>query len=648
MQERLKLNLTDVDLLAGLPATTLLDATQFYWPYPWPDTDVQSMFAPCIDGVELSQHPSALAAAGALPADVSIILGSNRDEGTDFVCDTNYSHRRGHYSGASLPRSLTKAQFQDWSMGNFGGVVGRMLINESLYSITCNLDPAEYELCPIGTYPSWWWAASRATGDSMMTCPSRRAGLAWTNHSNRAYNYYFAHTPVYSVNTYPTQLYGAFHGSEVPFVWHDTFELTGPAELALSSSMVAYWTNFAKHGDPSGAFEAQPTWPAIASTGPVPMMRFATKRFVPYTSDFTERNITAIPGLRDRECAFWAAVQDLVVNPIPPQHTAHETVPRAPQPEELQTPAHWVQEPRPMPTPTAQFVAVSTALGVLCVGGVQLDQQGHWRDSASVQVLHRGEWHAEAPLLAPRSGHAAATIDGVVYVVGGKASKSTLEFSVHHSMEAFDSAAPSAGWTSRAPLPQPRTEIAAAVLSGRLYVLGGQGPSIEQDAHSVWSYSPASDQWRVETGLSTPRSGLCAAVLGSSLVALGGFRAGSGASFYDTDPLGSVERLTGSVWSNTAALHTPRHSAAAVTVPGAGVVVVGGRRAQDLDLVELLHPNGTWGALPSLPSARSMGGAVWHEGCVYAIGGLGASEGSAFVGTVDKLCVSRLGLAKQQ
>ena len=39
--------------------------------------------------------------------------------------------------------------------------------------------------------------------------------------------------------------------SEVPFVWHDGETLLGEGELALSTSIVNYWTNFAATGNPN-------------------------------------------------------------------------------------------------------------------------------------------------------------------------------------------------------------------------------------------------------------------------------------------------------------------------------------------------------------------------------------------------------------
>lgn len=42
-----------------------------------------------------------------------------------------------------------------------------------------------------------------------------------------------------SVNNPNTTVLGSFHGSEVPFVFYDAFELQGPGELDLSKAMVS-------------------------------------------------------------------------------------------------------------------------------------------------------------------------------------------------------------------------------------------------------------------------------------------------------------------------------------------------------------------------------------------------------------------------
>ena len=53
-------------------------------------------------------------------------------------------------------------------------------------------------------------------------------------HFEHGSMYWFNHTPAFSVNDGNTAAIGAFHGSEVPFVWFDDFELLGQGEQALS------------------------------------------------------------------------------------------------------------------------------------------------------------------------------------------------------------------------------------------------------------------------------------------------------------------------------------------------------------------------------------------------------------------------------
>ncbi len=69
--------------------------------------------------------------------------------------------------------------------------------------------------------------------------------------------YFFSRTPAA-----PTQTLGAFHASELAFVFdsHNSFLEPTEEDFALTAQMVEYWTNFAKTGDPNG--DNLPLWPA--------------------------------------------------------------------------------------------------------------------------------------------------------------------------------------------------------------------------------------------------------------------------------------------------------------------------------------------------------------------------------------------------
>merc|ERR1719478_986467 len=98
----------------------------------------------------------------------------------------------------------------------------------------------------------FWVAAMRSAGDAAILCRTRELLQAAHNqNTSKVWWYYFTHTPIHSMNMGDLQYEGAFHGAEVPFVWYDSFELTGDGERYLSNAMGCYWINFAATGNPN-------------------------------------------------------------------------------------------------------------------------------------------------------------------------------------------------------------------------------------------------------------------------------------------------------------------------------------------------------------------------------------------------------------
>lgn len=193
-----------VDCMVSKDALTLVSATDPYYgngtacmyhkcpkPSSLPNGEslTGTLFAPVTDGEILPFAPVLQLAKGQLAPGVSVLLGTNRDEGSLF-CDVVIRDSE---------------DFQAWAVRNFGSDVASML-------------PLIYNTS-VG-YQSWWYAAIAAAGDFSLTCPTRRAARALAKRPGPAktWVYQFAHAPRTPLNQpdppYPSWKFGAYHGSE--------------------------------------------------------------------------------------------------------------------------------------------------------------------------------------------------------------------------------------------------------------------------------------------------------------------------------------------------------------------------------------------------------------------------------------------------
>ena len=182
-------------------------------------------------------------------------------------------------------------------------------------------------------------------------------------------------------------------------------------------------------------------------------------------------------------------------------------------------------------------------------------------DRVSVYDLDRRTWSESLPLPAPRGGHAAAVLDGRIHVIGGGNSESTLP---DHS--SYDPATDR--WTTLAPLPRSLGSPAAVVHEGALYSIGGRSGLV--DFGNVWRYDAGTNAWTAGTAL--PPRGTHGAVAACGTIYVFGGESQSLARV-----LGDVLRLDAAhdAWKAQAPMPTPRDFARAVLFRGA-VLVVGG------------------------------------------------------------------------
>ncbi len=272
-----------MECLLAANASTMISLTA--WGIPFDDTTDVDGFGPVIDGVELKRSVVDSILAGAIAPRVPILLGSNLDEGTEFLGCAPRS-----------PCNSTYDDFRTWCLRSFGEKFA-----DSAASLYKNLTfpvpeckgykddgsvPEHRHLVENGNQdlpvPYYWHvAAQRASTDYTIGCPARKLAQQAARSEDKGksrpvFRYFFTHRPKYSENMENIEVMGSFHGAEVPFVFGDAFELVTDEERELSAKMGCYWSNFAHTGNPNGECRGAklPGWPAYDAEEK--MIRFNT------------------------------------------------------------------------------------------------------------------------------------------------------------------------------------------------------------------------------------------------------------------------------------------------------------------------------------------------------------------------------------
>jgi N-acetylneuraminic acid mutarotase len=183
------------------------------------------------------------------------------------------------------------------------------------------------------------------------------------------------------------------------------------------------------------------------------------------------------------------------------------------------------QEERPL---TRAYHAAAVVNGKIYVmGGAGADN----KPVLNVQVYDpaTGMWAARADMPTPRGLFGASAVGTTIYAVGG----TTIGRDKLAVVEAYDTVTDT--WTRKADMPTPRNALSTAVVDGKVYAIGGWGydrpeggwESIDknltgQDFSTVEAYDPKTDTWATRADMPTPRSHMTVSALGGKIYAIGG------------------------------------------------------------------------------------------------------------------------------
>jgi non-specific serine/threonine protein kinase len=288
--------------------------------------------------------------------------------------------------------------------------------------------------------------------------------------------------------------------------------------------------------------------------------------------------------------------------PTPP---AASPPPASAGPSGLSEPGAW-RRLAPAPTPRTEVAAAAAGNRIVVVGGYTGD--GATVPTTEILDLATGRW-SRGPDLPVRVNHAmAASVDGVVYVFGGRDADRAPVAAAHRLVDG--------GWRPVAALPEARSAGTAVALGGRVYVAGGVAPG--GLATRMLVYDVAADRWTTAPGPPTPREHLGGAAAAGLVHTVGGRRGG-----LDTN-LATVEAYdpgTGR-WSARPDLPTARGGLAATATRCGRVVAIGGEAAATFREVEVYDPaTRAWSAGPPLPTPRHGLGVVAVGDTVYTLSG---------------------------
>jgi N-acetylneuraminic acid mutarotase len=134
------------------------------------------------------------------------------------------------------------------------------------------------------------------------------------------------------------------------------------------------------------------------------------------------------------------------------------------------------------------------------------------------------KWRMRAEMPTPRNHTAAAVVNGKIYVIGGRIGAAFIAASSNlNNVEAYDPVTNT--WSGPlAKMPTARSGLCVGVYENKIYVAGGEWQNaVQQTAYRAFeAYDPATNSWEVMPPMVLARHGVAGGVIGNRFYAISG------------------------------------------------------------------------------------------------------------------------------
>jgi len=235
-------------------------------------------------------------------------------------------------------------------------------------------------------------------------------------------------------------------------------------------------------------------------------------------------------------------------------------------------------------------------------------------------------WVAKAAMPHARNLFAVAAAGGLAYVIGGELlNTGTTPGPDSALVEVYNPATDA--WAAGVALPTARKAPVAATVNGVIYVIGGFNAGNPGGLGTVEAFDPLASSWTTKTSMPTARSSAAAAVvggptarhaLGSDALGPAAYAVGGAALTSPSGFVSTVERFDGANWSSSASMSLIRANVAVVGASGLLYVIGGNNTIAALSSVEAFDPaSGTWTIKTDMPTSLTQLGGVTIGGLIY-------------------------------